>query len=840
MINDETTSVSDQWAFLEAVYHSADIGICVTDEDRRFVRVNDAYCTTYGYTREELIGRPFTQVLPEVLRGRAERMHDEFLAGGEESAGEWQVVRKDGTVRDVMVTAGRVVMADGRRYKVTTVTDISERKATESALRQTESELRSLIANLPDGVLFEDNTRQVRLANQPFVDLLAIRGEPEAIIGRDCRDAAQAVKPLFTDPEGFATGIEQHIARGAPVLAERLETVDGRILQRDYVPVPRGDNEVAGHLWRYQDITEQVHGAERLERMAHFDTLTGLPNRFLLNDRLEQSINRLNRPFNLIAVAYIDLDGFKAINDTHGHTRGDWALTGIAGRMRRSLRESDILARVGGDEFVVVLEGLTNRADGNAIIDHLHKAVTQQTEPRGYRLATTASIGVTFYPQKEPLQAEQLVRQADQAMYIAKRAGKNRRVIFDPDHEHAIRDQHETIDAVRHALAAGQLLLYYQPKVDMQSGAVIGAEALIRWQHPQQGLLAPGAFLPALEGTEAALEVGDWVRQTAIEQIVSWRRQGLRIPVSINVDGHQIAQPDFVSKLADCLRRHPELEPNDLELEVLESSALDDIERVRSVIFACKDLGIGFSMDDFGTGYSTLNYIKRLPAPMLKIDQSFVRNMLDDTDDLAILDAVQGLASAFSRNTIAEGVETVEHGTMLLALGCQLAQGFGIARPMPPEALPTWITRWTPPPQWRSSVPVHRDDLPALFAMVDHRNWIDELEQTIHHNAPAPTLYPEERRLGQWLAANIVPISEAALTATNRQRRVALNRIRAIHQALFAEAEPLVTAGIKPEAETWQSLKVRSDEMIDQLFNALSQQQQTHDKPALGPAFPNS
>ena len=840
MSDDETTSASAEWAFLDAVYNSANIGICVTDENRRFVRVNDAYCTTYGYTREELIGLPFTRVLPEEIRETAGRMHDEFLAGGEESAGEWQVMRKDGTVRDIVVTAGRVIMADDRRFKVTTVTDITERKTTESALQRTENELRSLIENLPDGVLLEDNTRQVRLANQAFMDLFAIPDAPHTIVGSDCRDAAQAVKTRFKDPEGFATGIEQCIARGAPALAERLETVDGRILQRDYVPIPRDGNEAAGHLWRYQDITEQIRSTERLQRMAHFDTLTGLPNRFLLNDRLEQAILRLSRSSSLIAVAYIDLDGFQTINDTHGYTRGDWALTGIARRMRQNLRERDILARVGGDEFVVVLEGLTDREDGKAILENLHEAVTQQSGSKGYRLSMMASIGVTFYPQKEPLQAEQLVRQADQAMYIAKRAGKNRRVIFDPDYEHAIRGQHETIDAVRHALAAGQLLLYYQPKVDMQSGTVIGAEALIRWQHPQHGLLAPGAFLPALEGTEVAVEVGDWVRQTAMQQMVYWRGQGLRIPVSINVDGHQIAQPDFVTKLADCLRRYPELGPNDLELEVLESSALDDIERVRAVIVACKKLGIGFSLDDFGTGYSTLNYIKRLPAPILKIDQSFVRNMLDDTDDLAILDAVQSLASSFSRDTVAEGVETVEHGTMLLALGCRFAQGFGIARPMPPEALPAWVTSWTPPPQWRSNVPVHRDDLAALFAMVDHRNWIHELEEAIYRHAPAPTLQPDERRLGQWLAVNIVPISEAALTATDRQRRFALKRIRAMHQALFADAEPLVAAGIRPGGETWQSLKARSDEMIDLLFNTLSQKQQTEDKPAFGPAFPNS
>ena len=834
------TSASAEWEFLDAVYNSADIGICVTDENRRFVRVNDAYCETYGYTREELIGQPFTRVLPEGIRETAARMHDEFLAGGDESAGEWQVLRKDGSVRDIIVTAGRVATPDDRRFKVTTVTDITERKATESTLQRTENELRSLIENLPDGILLENDARQVRLANQALMDLFAAPDPPHTLIGSDCRDTAEVVKTQFKDPQGFSAGIEARIGRGIPALAERLETTDGRILQRDYVPIPHDGDERAGHLWRYQDITEQIRAAEKIQRMTHFDTLTGLPNRFLLNDRLEQAILRLDRSSSLIAVAYIDLDGFKQINDTHGQTRGDWALNGIARRMRSSLREADVLARMGGDEFVVVLEGLPDRAAGEAVIEHLHATIGRETGWAPRKLPISASIGLTFYPQRETLQAEQLVRQADQAMYAAKRAGTSRRCIFDPEHDHAIRGHYAKIESIRQALAVGEFSLYYQPKVDLRSGTVIGAEALIRWQHPQRGLLSPAEFLPELEGTATSVEIGDWVMETAVEQIVAWRRQNRRIPVSINVDGHQIAQPDFVDKLCDCLRRHPDMEPDDLELEVLESSALEDIEGVRAVISACKEIGVGFALDDFGTGFSTLNYVKRLPAPTLKIDQGFVRNMLDDADDLAILDAVQGLARSFSRDTIAEGVETIEHGTMLLALGCRFAQGFGIARPMPPEALPTWIDQWTLPPQWQTSGPVHRDDLPALFATVDYRRWLYELERAIFGNGPAPALDPNACSLGRWLAGSIVPISEAALSAANRQRRTKLNRIRAIYKELFDDARLMVAGNSAPTAETWRSFMARNDEMLAALFDALSQRQPAHHSPAPGPIFPGS
>jgi EAL domain-containing protein (putative c-di-GMP-specific phosphodiesterase class I) len=279
-------------------------------------------------------------------------------------------------------------------------------------------------------------------------------------------------------------------------------------------------------------------------------------------------------------------------------------------------------------------------------------------------------------------------------------AGKNRYHIFDAEQDSSIRGHHESLERIRLALDRGEFLLYYQPKVNMHSGQVVGAEALIRWQHPERGLLAPAAFLPVIEDHPLAVDVGEWVIDTALNQIEVWRAAGLDLPVSVNIGARQLQQANFVEHLQGILARHPQVNPASLELEVLETSALADIAQVSQVIEDCAEIGVKFALDDFGTGYSSLTYLKRLRVALLKIDQSFVRDMLDDPDDLAILEGVIGLAAAFKREVIAEGVETVAHGTALLQLGCELAQGYGIARPMPPEQIPDWVTTWQPDDAW--------------------------------------------------------------------------------------------------------------------------------------------
>jgi diguanylate cyclase (GGDEF)-like protein len=401
----------------------------------------------------------------------------------------------------------------------------------------------------------------------------------------------------------------------------------------------------------------------------------------------------------LLAVAYIDLDGFKQINDAHGHGVGDEVLILLSQYFKEVLREGDTLARIGGDEFVAVLVDLEAPTHCEPVLARLLQVAAQPIKVGDAVLHVSASIGVTLYPQAGA-DADQLLRHADQAMYVAKNSGKNRYHYFDVTSAVAMQNQRETVQSIGHALQQNQFVLHYQPKVNMQTGAVVGVEALIRWQHPQRGLLAPGLFLPVIESHPISNAVCEWVVASALVQMSAWHAHGLDLPVSVNIGALQLQQDGFAARLAELLNVHPDVRPDRLQLEVLETSALEDMVRVSNAMKSCQALGVSFALDDFGTGYSSLTHLRRLPAATLKIDQSFVRDMLDDPDDLAIVQGVIGLAKSFRCSVIAEGVETAAHGEQLLQMGCEIAQGYGIARPMPAADLPAWVQRWLTAPVW--------------------------------------------------------------------------------------------------------------------------------------------
>lgn len=449
------------------------------------------------------------------------------------------------------------------------------------------------------------------------------------------------------------------------------------------------------------DFSELNTIKEQLQHQALHDVLTNLPNRVLLADRLSQSMVQSQRHDNLLAVVFLDLDGFKHVNDSYGHDLGDELLINVSLRMKEVLREGDSLARMGGDEFVAVLTDLTTVEDCEPVLERLLLAASEPVYLGNVELKISASIGVTLYPQ-DNVSADQLMRHADQAMYIAKESGKNRYHLFDTAEDNAVKVQREILESIRCALNNQEFVLYYQPKVNMRTGTVIGAEALIRWQHPVRGLLNPFEFLPAIENSPMMIELGEWVIDSALTQISQWQAMGLNLPlnISVNIAAIQLQQTNFVNRLTTLLTAHPDVAPHYLELEVLETSALEDVHHVSTIMNDCMAQGVNFALDDFGTGYSSLTYLRRLPASLIKIDQSFVRDMLHDVDDLAIVEGVIALAKSFKREVIAEGVETVEHGTALLQIGCELAQGYGIARPMPAGDIPRWINEWKPDVNW--------------------------------------------------------------------------------------------------------------------------------------------
>jgi diguanylate cyclase (GGDEF)-like protein/PAS domain S-box-containing protein len=451
------------------------------------------------------------------------------------------------------------------------------------------------------------------------------------------------------------------------------------------------------------DITPIKEYQDQLERIAHYDVLTNLPNRSLLADRLSQAMLQCSRHAKSLAVVFLDLDGFKCVNDAHGHDMGDALLITLSVRMKKALREGDTLSRIGGDEFVAVLADLATVEDSAPVLERLLLAASEPITVGDVVLNVSASIGATLYPQ-DNVDVDQLIRHADQAMYVAKESGKNRYHLFDTAQDDAVKVQQGMLEAIRRALDNHQFVLHYQPKVNMRTGTVIGAEALIRWQHPERGLLSPAEFLPAIEKNRIMIEMGEWVIDSALTQISQWQAMGLNIPlkISVNIAAIQLKQPNFTQRLITLLAAHPNVEPHYLELEVLETSAFDDVHHISTTMNDCMALGVNFALDDFGTGYSSLTYLRRLPANVIKIDQTFVRDMLIDPDDFAIVEGVIALAKSFRRDVIAEGVETIECGTALLQLGCELAQGYGIARPMPASDIPVWISDWKPDVSWQS------------------------------------------------------------------------------------------------------------------------------------------
>ncbi len=652
--------------------------------------------------------------------------------------------------------------------------DITERKATEARLQL----FASVFTHSREAILITDAERRIVEVNEAFTHITGysreeVLGQNPRLLssGRQGPDFYAALWQRLEQAGHWSGEIWNQRKNGEP-FAE-LITIS-RVLD--------AQGQVRNYLALFADITPIKYHQSELERIAHFDALTGLPNRTLLADRLRQAMLQAHRRGLQVAVAFLDLDGFKGVNDRYGHEVGDALLIALGERLRMTLREGDTLARLGGDEFVAVLLDLAEPADGEHLVQRLVQAAAEPIEVEGHGLQLSASVGVTYYPQADEVDGDQLLRQADLAMYQAKLAGKNRYAQFDAEHDRSVRELHEGLADIQQALQREEFVLHYQPKVNLRSGELLGLEALIRWQHPMRGLLLPGQFLPLIESHEVQVQIGEWVIEEALRQLERWQAGGLELAVSVNIAGPHLLQLDVAERLAQRLASHPSLRPAQLELEVLESSALGDLAHVARVIESCRQLGVSFAIDDFGTGYSSLSYLKRLDAQRIKIDQSFVRDMLDDPDDLAILEGVLGLARAFQRQAIAEGVETEAHGEALLRLGCEYGQGYGIARPMPAGAVAGWLASWCPPERWRQARPLLGPARARLYAVVEHRAWMAELQARLaDRGAAPPPLDLRECGFGRWLDG-------CAAAEPGRD----FSAVQAAHQALHARAAVLL------------------------------------------------
>ena len=690
---------------LRHMLDSSPVPLFVIGLDHRLTHWNRACVALTGFAAEQMIGtrdywQPFYDAPRPVLADlaleeagleeatrhypaglREQELAERVLEGEDHfpKLGKWLYF----TAAPIRDRQGRIVAA------MESIQDITERKQTEQALRLAAS----VFEHAHEGIVITDAAGTMIEVNRTFEEITGYsRAE---VIGRNPR----LLQSGHHDP-AFYAAMWQALAEHGHWHGEIWNRRKGGEVFPESTSIStvyNAEGAVTHYVGLFADISILKNSQQQLERMAYYDPLTGLPNRALLADRLRQALAKAQREHRVLAVCYLDLDGFKPINDRWGHAAGDLLLVQVARRFLESVRGDDTVARLGGDEFVILLGNLDSVEEGERVLERILNIAADPFLPN--MVAVSASVGATFFPY-DSADPDTLIRHADQAMYLAKQGGRNAYHLFDPEQDRRAQCHRELLDRIRQGWTAGEFCLYYQPKVDMRHGRVIGAEALIRWRHPEQGVLAPGAFMAMVENSEFAGTLGDWVLETAIRQMATWSAAGLVLPVSVNMSARHLQQPDFATRLQTLLARYPGICPEWLELEVLETTALNELERVSRIFAECRELGVHFALDDFGTGYCSLSYLKHLPAQILKIDQSFIRTMLADAGDLTIVRGIIGLAEAFKLAVIAEGVESVEHGVRLLELGCDHAQGYVIARPMPAEEVPGWIAGWRPPEEW--------------------------------------------------------------------------------------------------------------------------------------------
>ncbi|WP_200328288.1 sensor domain-containing protein [Thiocystis violacea] len=672
-------------------------------------RINPAWTEILGYGKDALVGRSFFDLLApaDVEATRAEFM---AVADGRDSRCFATRIRcADGRIRTLVWSAtgqpeSGLVYATGQ--------DITARRESETQLLHAAVRYRELIDHMNDGVWVYralDGGEDFALVslNPAAAEIAGVRAE---------QVEGHRVREVFPGLAG--SGVFDVLRR-----VHRTARAEAVPMAR-YVDAQR-DHWIEGHVYKlpcgdlvgvFADVTQRklaeqtVRDAHaRLESLAYYDQLTGLPNRRLLLDRLQQAIAVAEREHSHLAICYLDLDDFKPVNDRLGHEVGDALLRAVAEQLAASVRPGDTVARWGGDEFALLLTDITNLEVCAQTLDRVlrnlseRKLIAPQTTP------ISASIGVTLYP-RDHCDADTLLRHADHAMYLAKQRGRNNYQFFDPDEDRLVAANRALLRGIAKAIDTHELRLLYQPIVNMRTGAVEALEALVRWQHAQRGLLPPTDFIPSIEGIELARRLDRWVLRQALAQQARWIASGLRLRLLINLSAHSLMRPELMQEVLALIGEHPGVQARDIAFEITETAALDDLEVVSSVIRQAELLGIDFALDDFGTGYSSLTYFRRLPARVLKIDRSFVRDMLNNREDRDIVEGVIGLARAFGREVIAEGVESLEHGRLLMQLGCERAQGYGIAHPMQPNAVLDWVRGYSQPVAWRSP---DRDEVPG-------------------------------------------------------------------------------------------------------------------------------
>ena len=674
------------------------MGIC-RKSDGHYLEVNPAWEASSGFSRDEALAGVSALELGLYRETLRQSIATAARQAGTLNGYEVEFTPRHGGVRTALQSM-QTIDFDGEACWLFGIKDITERKQAERQLQEREALLSLTIEaaslalwdmDLLTGLVTGDHHwREIRGLDPAQADPPTPERWLDILFPEDRLEARNALNRHLQVPgQPFDVTLRVRHADGELRWVRNL----GRVIEQD--PAGQARRMVGVAL----DVTRQRLQEEQLQRLAHYDALTSLPNRVRLADTLDMAMQLARRQKTLLGVAYLDLDGFKPVNDRLGHSVGDKLLVEVARRLQAAVRSQDMVARLGGDEFVILLTNPGQWQDCETMLRRLMQQLAEPVWLEGESMVVTASIGLTLFPQDDS-DADTLLRHADQAMYQAKQAGRNRIHLFDAERERASREHNSRLDRLGEALEREEFRLFVQPKVDMRSGAVTGVEALARWQHPERGLLAPGEFLPQIEGSSLEQAFGEWVIRASLELTEGWLAQGLSMPLSLNISARHLQTRDFPERMRQLLVRHPQVPARLLEIEITESAALTDIRAVTHTLTQLRTMGLSIAIDDFGTGYSSLTYLRLLPADALKIDRSFVHGMMLDPGDMAIVNGVIGLSRSFGLSLIAEGVETEQQGLRLLELGCHLAQGYGIARPMPASELPAWIQQWQAPQAW--------------------------------------------------------------------------------------------------------------------------------------------